>query len=270
MVGSLPTYQYVPSEKQMIALLGSEAAVRKEYKKLRDITHKRVVRLQKQNLLDASVLRRYETGIPEAKKMTTAEIVREMATMVRLLDYRKTSSVTGVKEVKKMRTNELKKSLDQLKKAANKMKEEKKKAKEKKKAEKAGTEDQGPGQPVDQPAGDQQPIEVLDEYVNDFLADLDNYGPSYGDSEDTEDEPEDEEIDFDEILEYTQDIIDMAESLHMESELYKKYGGGKSGFDAMSDEIMRSGLYKSGDPAVGLQHFLNQLTSDFRQSKSMY
>lgn len=269
--GSLPAFEYVGNEQEMIKKLGSEAAVRREFKKVRDIAVKRVKRLKEQNMINESVLKRYETGVPTATGKSTAALARELAIMVRLLDYRATSSVSGIKAARAKKKEEVERAAKSLKEWVEKVnKEAKKFEEEQKKTERS------PDEPFPWVGTSNTDDSITSEYP-DFYYDEDEDEPdldlsgSWTPSEPAEGSPGDDwsDYDIDEIVEFTQDVINLADSLHMESEIYKRYGGGKSGFDAMAQEMLTSGLYKTGDASVGLAGLLNEVTSGFKASQAL-
>ena len=266
--GSLPAFEYVGNEQEMIKKLGSEAAVRREFKKVRDIAVKRVKRLKDQGMLNESVLKRYETGVPTATGKSTAALARELAIMVRLLDYRATSSVSGIKAARAKKKEEVERAAKSLKEWADKVNKELKKFEdEQKKTERSPDE---PFPWVSKPNTDDS---ITSEYP-DFYYDEDEFdigSSGWPSPEPAEESPGDEwsDYDIDEIVAFTQDVINLADSLHMESEIYKRYGGGKSGFDAMAQEMLTSGLYRTGDASVGLAGLLNEVTSGFKASQAL-
>ena len=268
--GSLPAFEYVGNEQEMIKKLGSEAAVRREFKKVRDIAVKRVKRLKEQGMLNESVLKRYETGVPTATGKSTAALARELAIMVRLLDYRTTSSVSGIKAAREKKKAEVERAVKSLKEWAEKVNKEAKKFEEEQKKTERSPDEPFPWVGTSN-TDDSITSEYPDFYYNEDEDDFDSGSSGWPSPEPAEGSPGDDwsDYDIDEIVAFTQDVINLADSLHMESEIYKRYGGGKSGFDAMAQEMLTSGLYKTGDASVGLAGLLNEVTSGFKASQAL-
>lgn len=268
--GSLPAFEYVGNEQEMIKKLGSEAAVRREFKKVRDIAVKRVKRLKDQGMLNESVLKRYETGVPTATGKSTAALARELAIMVRLLDYRATSSVSGIKAARARKKEEVERAAKSLKEWADKVNRELKKIEEEQKKAEGSPDERFPWVSKSN-TDDSITSEYPDFYYDEDEDDFDIGSSGWPSPEPAEGSPGDDwsDYDIDEIVAFTQDVINLADSLHMESEIYKRYGGGKSGFDAMAQEMLTSGLYKTGDASVGLAGLLNEVTSGFKASQAL-
>ena len=89
-------------------------ALRQEYKKTRDIVHKRVQRLEKAGKLNGSSLKRYEKGIPEAKKLTDKQIKDELDYMKRSMN-KESGSLKGVRDIEKRRDEAIKEEKERMK-----------------------------------------------------------------------------------------------------------------------------------------------------------
>ena len=84
----------------MIELFGSESAVRAEYKRVRDIMHKRVKRVAEAGELNpGTALYRYRNGIPTASGRKTKDLLKDLGRMVRTMEYQQTGSLAGIREM---------------------------------------------------------------------------------------------------------------------------------------------------------------------------
>lgn len=92
-----------------------EREARRAFNKNRDIVQKRVKRLKEAGLLEESALQRYANGVPEAKNMTLKQIIKENQTIERILNYRQTASLSGIREMKKEQARAVKEEGERLK-----------------------------------------------------------------------------------------------------------------------------------------------------------
>lgn len=93
-------YEYTASLSHMIELFGSESAVRAEYKRVRDIMHKRVKRVAEAGELNpGTALYRYRNGIPTASGRKTKDLLKDLGRMVRTMEYQQTGSLAGIREM---------------------------------------------------------------------------------------------------------------------------------------------------------------------------
>lgn len=96
-------------------LTTEEKLIHDEYTKYRDIIRKRVNRLKEAGMLKESALQRYENGIPKARDLTLSQMKRELDIAKRTLAYKKTASLSGLREVKKRQELAIKEEGERLK-----------------------------------------------------------------------------------------------------------------------------------------------------------
>ena len=93
-------FEYTASLSHMVKLFGSESAVRAEYKRVRDIMHKRVQRVAAAGELNpGTALYRYRNGIPTASGRETKDLLKDLGRMVRTMEYQQTGSLAGIREM---------------------------------------------------------------------------------------------------------------------------------------------------------------------------